>query len=156
MVFDVVKELSRNLNFTYTIQVLSENKAIVNGSNLLEFVDLVTNKIPDTIIQAVKSKSVAMAACGFTVTSKAKTLVNFTIPISTQSYSFIVARPRELSRALLFMSPFTVNVSFTNRLKDLFSKTAGIISGLVVYSCSVDHNGPNTLLYSHIKPSVWI
>ncbi|KAH9631676.1 hypothetical protein HF086_014677, partial [Spodoptera exigua] len=35
--------------------------------------------------------------------------VNYTIPVSIQSYAFLIARPRELSRALLFLLPFTTD-----------------------------------------------
>lgn len=59
----------------------------------------------------VTSKTVAIAACGFTITEKEKLYINFTAPISTQTYTFIAARPKELSRALLFMSPFTKDVN---------------------------------------------
>lgn len=64
----------------------------------------------------VHNKSVAMGACAFTVTEQNKKIINFTNPISIQSYTFLVARPRELSRALLFISPFRGNVSITTKI----------------------------------------
>lgn len=123
LVFDIIKELSRILNFTYTVSVVK----VGQGANKLQFsrntsradisediTTLVTNTIPESIIDMVTTKTVAMAACGFTVTEKEKLYINFTVPVSTQSYTFLAARPRELSRALLFMSPFTKDVSKLN------------------------------------------
>lgn len=71
----------------------------------------VTYTIPEFIVKMVQTKEVFMIACAYTITEQSKTLVNFTIPISTQTYSLLSARPKELSRAFLFMSPFTYNVS---------------------------------------------
>lgn len=120
LVFDIIKELSRILNFTYTVNLVK----VGLGANQLKFsrnntekdisgdiTTLVTNSIPEAIIDMVTTKSVAIAACGFTVTEKEKLYINFTVPVSTQTYTFLAARPRELSRALLFMSPFTKDVS---------------------------------------------
>ena len=52
-----------------------------------------------------------LAAGAFTVTAKRKALVNFTLPISIQTTTFLTARPGEVSRALIFMAPFTYGVS---------------------------------------------
>lgn len=71
---------------------------------------MVTNKIPESMIDMIRTKSVAIAACAFTVSEQEKLYINFTEPVSTQTYTFLVARPRELSRALLFMSPFNKEV----------------------------------------------
>ncbi|ENN79417.1 hypothetical protein D910_01947, partial [Dendroctonus ponderosae] len=54
----------------------------------------------------VHNKSAALGACAFTVTEENQRVINFTDPISIQAYTFLAARPRELSRALLFISPF--------------------------------------------------
>ncbi|XP_017778842.1 PREDICTED: glutamate receptor ionotropic, delta-2 [Nicrophorus vespilloides] len=108
IVFDIIKELSNSLNFTYTIEVINFDNAKNASSKLnsLEMTDLVTNHIPDKILYMVRNRQVAFGAAAFTVTDASKNLINFTMQISTQSYTFLVARPKELSRALLFMSPF--------------------------------------------------
>lgn len=56
---------------------------------------------------------VFLAAGAFTVTEKRKALVNFTVPISIQTTTLLSARPGEMSRALIFMAPFTYDVSST-------------------------------------------
>ncbi|KAK5650424.1 hypothetical protein RI129_001453 [Pyrocoelia pectoralis] len=136
LVFDIIKELSRNLNFTYTVYVTDEesaesitkHKELGNGQkyNVLEMTDLVTSNIPNEIIRMVTQKKVALGACGFTITDSAKQLVNFTNPISIQMYSFLASRPRKLSRALLFMYPFTTGTW-------LCLATAVIVMGPVLY-----------------------
>ncbi|XP_018576793.1 ionotropic receptor 93a isoform X2 [Anoplophora glabripennis] len=109
LVFDIIKELSNNLNFTFTVEVV--NKTVIKnssvGNNSLEITNIATNSIPTEFIDMIRNKSVAFGACAFTVTEDNKHLINFTSPISIQTYTFLVARPKELSRALLFISPFT-------------------------------------------------
>lgn len=121
LTFDIIKELSKNLNFTYTVTVTDNEKAVLRTRTNTSFnikrredllvTERLTNVIPENIIDLVKNKSAALGACAFSITNEGKRFINFTAPISTQSYAFLVARPRELSRALLFMSPFTFNVS---------------------------------------------
>lgn len=121
LVFDIVKELARNLNFTFTIQVIKNVqganwKIKGNTSEKSNFgvTNVVTNKIPESVIDLIRTKTVALAICAFTVTEQEKMFINFTEPVSTQSYTFLVARPKELSRALLFMSPFNKDVRLLN------------------------------------------
>lgn len=91
------------------------NKTMVKNNievnNSLEITNIATNNIPNEFVDMIRNKSVAFGACAFTVTKENKQLINFTNPISIQTYTFLVARPKELSRALLFISPFTGNVS---------------------------------------------
>ena len=56
-------------------------------------------------------RQVFLAAGAFTVTPNRKALINFTMPISIQTTTFLTARPGEVSRALIFMAPFTYDVS---------------------------------------------
>ncbi|KAF7278271.1 hypothetical protein GWI33_008627 [Rhynchophorus ferrugineus] len=121
IIFDIMKELSKNLNFTFNVEVIKvhdkANSSRYNPRNestafldLIENSDISTYNIPQEILELVHNKSVAMGACAFTVTEENKKVINFTRPISIQFYTFLVARPRELSRALLFISPFTGEV----------------------------------------------
>lgn len=71
----------------------------------------VTYTIPDRVVKMIQNKEAFLAAYAYTITEESKSLVNFTIPISTQTYNLLAARPKELSRALLFMSPFSRGVS---------------------------------------------
>lgn len=65
-----------------------------------------TGYVTEEAARAVKNGKALLVAVGFTVTPD-KNDVNFTIPVSVQKHTFVVARPRELSRALLFINPFT-------------------------------------------------
>ncbi|XP_045461376.1 ionotropic receptor 93a isoform X1 [Harmonia axyridis] len=121
LTFDIINHLARKLNFTYSVHVLSiENKNEQTSSNLQldtndtstptdveELTNFVTNWIPPVMIDMVKNGNVAFAAYGATITEKYQVEIDFTNPISVQSYTFLVARPKELSRALLFMAPFS-------------------------------------------------
>ncbi|XP_030750228.1 ionotropic receptor 93a [Sitophilus oryzae] len=118
IVFDIMRELSKNLNFTFNVEIVKShfqyNVTRYNPKNeTTAFLDVIessgisTYTVPQEILELVHNKSVAMGACAFTVTEENKKLINFTSPISIQFYTFLVARPRELSRALLFISPFT-------------------------------------------------
>ncbi|GLV41761.1 Ionotropic receptor 93a [Carabus blaptoides fortunei] len=104
LTFDIIRELSRRLNFTY---ILGLSKTDTNlTTRQMDLIEL-TNMIPDDIANLVMNNKVFMAACAFTINNRGKKIINFTIPISIQSHTLLVARPRQLSRALLFISPFT-------------------------------------------------
>lgn len=57
---------------------------------------------------------VAMAAAGFTVTADRMSAVNFSMSLDAQPYTFMFARPKQLSRAYLFIQPYTPNVITVN------------------------------------------
>nr|AVH87303.1 ionotropic receptor 15 [Holotrichia parallela] len=109
LVFDIINELAKSLNFTYTVIVLDNGTNVLenNSNNSNEISYGVTYTVPERVIQMVQNKLVFLAAAAYTITEQSKAMVNFTMPISTQTYSILAARPKELSRALLFMSPFT-------------------------------------------------
>ncbi|KAG7190375.1 hypothetical protein KM043_006484 [Ampulex compressa] len=112
LIFDVVKHLGKKLNFTYTVITPSADwqPGYSNQSAVSEEVILgmsATRKLPSEIINLVRAKKVLMGACAYTISESGKSTINFTIPIFVQSYSFLTSRPKQLSRALLFASPFT-------------------------------------------------
>lgn len=76
-----------------------------------------TRQIPPEVIELVREKKVLLAACAYTVNEYGKGAINFTVPIYVQTYSFLTARPRQLSRALLFASPFTKEVRTIERVE---------------------------------------
>uniref|UniRef100_A0A182NSU9 Ionotropic glutamate receptor C-terminal domain-containing protein n=1 Tax=Anopheles dirus TaxID=7168 RepID=A0A182NSU9_9DIPT len=110
VVFDILTELSRKLNFTYTM-VISQpteiNGSFVEGNTTSVFdIKTISSDIPQDIFNTLVNNKILLAAIGSTVNEKQKKFVSFTDPISIQTYSFIISRPRELSRVLLFLSPF--------------------------------------------------
>jgi hypothetical protein len=62
-------------------------------------------------------KEVVLAAAPFTINADPLDVVNFTYPFDIQPYTIMYRRPRELSRAMLFINPFTPLV---NLLKTMF------------------------------------
>ncbi|CAH0552900.1 unnamed protein product [Brassicogethes aeneus] len=109
LVFDIIKELANNLNFTYTVEIAKSTFKKETFTNVTDYAisETLTNEIPSVFYSLIQNKTIALGACAFTITEESKNFINFTIPITTQTYTFLVARPRELSRALLFISPFT-------------------------------------------------
>ncbi|XP_077271963.1 LOW QUALITY PROTEIN: ionotropic receptor 93a [Temnothorax americanus] len=109
LVFDVMKYLGRKLNFTFTVLSPASNRTIKSTRN--ETTDVVltstTREIPQEIIDMIVDKRVLLAACAHTVNDQGKGKINFTLPIFIQTYSFLTAKPGQLSRALLFTAPFT-------------------------------------------------
>ncbi|EZA54910.1 ObirIr93a [Ooceraea biroi] len=110
LVFDVVKYLGKKLNFTYSILSPMSNRTVKFTHNETQ-VDVIlastTRKIPSEIIDMVVAKKVLFAACAYTVNDRGRDEINFTLPIFMQTYSFLTAKPGQLSRALLFTAPFT-------------------------------------------------
>ncbi|XP_058458924.1 ionotropic receptor 93a [Malaya genurostris] len=115
VVLDVLKELSRKLNFTYTITIAQTNLEYIGNmtddgnSTFNKDVHTVTTDVPAEILKQLMDNKILLAAVGATVSEKQKKYITFSKPISIQTYSFIVSRPRELSRVFLFLSPFTVD-----------------------------------------------
>ncbi|XP_061378615.1 ionotropic receptor 93a [Danaus plexippus] len=106
LLFDIVNQLAKNKNFTIRI-VLAENLRL-NYTNETT-TDTLYNTNRQLILSAIAKGHAALVAAPFTVSPDTHPGVNFTVPVSTQSYSFIIARPRELNRALLFLLPFTTD-----------------------------------------------
>lgn len=59
----------------------------------------------------VVEKKVLLAACAYTVNDRGRGKINFTLPIFIQTYSFLTAKPGQLSRVLLFTAPFAKEVT---------------------------------------------
>ncbi|KAK9295911.1 hypothetical protein QLX08_009886 [Tetragonisca angustula] len=116
LVFDAINYLSSKLNFSYAV-ITPEVTRSLNSWNTSRFAKLgekinemtmsATRRVPKEVIDLVREKKVLLAACAVTVNEQEKSTVNFTVPIFVQTYSFLTSRPRQLSRALLFASPFT-------------------------------------------------
>lgn len=135
LVFDIIEELSKSLNFTFKIITPSDLKT---SNETREDFDGLTSAIPDLVVEMMRRKTIAITAAAYTITSKGKEVINFTSPISTQFYSMMVARPKELSKALLFMSPFSgyvcyclIQLNFFREFNALFQAWL-CISGVLV------------------------
>ncbi|XP_012536819.1 ionotropic receptor 93a isoform X2 [Monomorium pharaonis] len=152
LVFDVIKYLGQKLNFTYTVLSPTSNRTIKFTRNDTA-VDVVltstTREMPPQIVDMVLEKKVLLAACAYTVNDLGKEKINFTLPIFMQTYSFMTAKPGQLSRALLFTAPFT---------KETWACVAAsiIIIGPILYL--IHKNSPNSLGTSGLNSSwqcVW-
>ncbi|KAK0094418.1 hypothetical protein PV326_010921 [Microctonus aethiopoides] len=109
LIFDVVEELANKLNFTFkTIVVDVSPEIIARKSDPMKASVSAAERIPDAITELIRAKHVFLAACAYTVENHSKDqTINFTQPITTQTYGLLVAKPKPLSRALLFTSPYS-------------------------------------------------
>ncbi|CAB3254947.1 unnamed protein product [Arctia plantaginis] len=107
LMFDILNQLAKNKNFTIKV-ILSSAIKQEAGINITIAGD--TNSLNAKLaIAAIAKGQAALAAGAFTVSSNPVPGINYTIPVSIQSYAFIITRPKELSRALLFLLPFTTD-----------------------------------------------
>nr|AXY83442.1 putative ionotropic receptor 16 [Conopomorpha sinensis] len=104
LIFDIVNQLAKTKNFT--IKVLLPENVAPDTKNKTELAQWAGAR---ATLRAVARGQAAFAAASFTVLADPPPGINFTLPVSTQPYAFLVARPRELSRALLFLLPFTTD-----------------------------------------------
>ncbi|XP_026496230.2 ionotropic receptor 93a [Vanessa tameamea] len=109
LLFDIVNQLAKSKNFTIRIILPGHlNHNITNDTNEAA-IDMTYSVSSTLILTAIAKGHAAFAAAAFTVITDSKPGINYTIPVTTQPYSFIIARPRELSRAVLFLLPFTTD-----------------------------------------------
>ncbi len=59
------------------------------------------------MIGQVANREVFMGAAPFTISANRNQVVNFSTPFDLQPYTFMIRKPQELSKALLFIKPFT-------------------------------------------------
>ncbi|XP_059057543.1 ionotropic receptor 93a [Achroia grisella] len=105
LMFDIVDQLAKNKNFT--IKLILPNNMKMDFSN--ESMTEITSESSQQALLVVAKRQAALAAASFTILSDRNPGINYTIPVSTQPYAFLIARPRELSRAMLFLLPFTTD-----------------------------------------------
>lgn len=131
------------------------NTSETSSGNVEELANLVTNWIPPKMIDMITKGSAALGAYGATITEKYLSHIDFTIAISTQPYTFLLARPKELSRALLFMAPFSGDVSISNiGSTDLISMFhLFFFSDLALSDGSYIISRSYSLLYPQSKPN---
>ncbi|CAH1286826.1 unnamed protein product [Chrysodeixis includens] len=106
LIFDIINQLAKNKNFTIKVILPSIIKKDLTNDTLSDAMLSMDAKLA---ISAVVKGQGAIAAAAFTVLADHTPGINYTMPVSIQSYSFMIARPRELSRALLFLLPFTTD-----------------------------------------------
>ncbi|XP_075975117.1 ionotropic receptor 93a [Anticarsia gemmatalis] len=107
LIFDIIDQLAKNKNFT--IKVILPSAVKQDFSNETTAGETMHSQNAKLTMAAVAKGQAALAAASFTVLSDPMPGINYTMPVSIQAYSFMIARPRELSRALLFLLPFTTD-----------------------------------------------
>ncbi|XP_065341897.1 ionotropic receptor 93a-like [Cloeon dipterum] len=112
-IFDIVNELSSRLNFTFSYKVVfpaNTVKGFVAEGREPTLDDAVADErspIWDNMIDLVQQNHVFMAATAMSMSAGRESRVRFTLAVASQPHTFLVAKPRQMSRTLLFLSPFT-------------------------------------------------
>ncbi|XP_032780449.2 ionotropic receptor 93a [Daphnia magna] len=110
LVLELAKELGNRLNFSINVVEPADGKW---GSRL-------SFSRWTGMVEQVRTGSVAFAGAGFTVTADRMSAVNFSMSLDAQPFTFMFARPKQLSRAYLFIQPYTPNAWIT-----IFAMTLG-------------------------------
>lgn len=128
---EILKELSRALNFSYYLHEAnypeydsplsqSSNESvsdkwdadskfqIAHYTLQDELMGSMTYRIPYRVVELVQNNDYFMAAVAATIDEPKKKRFNYTQPISVQKYTFILRQPDEVSRIYLFTAPFTL------------------------------------------------
>lgn len=92
--------------FPFKIIIQLSDNSSYEGSGMS-----VGQKLPESVLEMTRNNKVFFAACIYTVYENTKKIINYTIPISIQTYTLLAPKPKILSRALLFIAPFTGEVS---------------------------------------------
>ncbi|XP_034948501.1 ionotropic receptor 93a [Chelonus insularis] len=109
-IFDIMEELSRVLNFTLKIIVIDSSPEIMASKNDTKKSAMsAAEKVPDEVTALVRKREVFMAACAYTNgIYHDDTALNFTIPLTVQTYGLLTPKPKPLSRVLLFTMPYSM------------------------------------------------
>ncbi|VVD02994.1 unnamed protein product [Leptidea sinapis] len=106
LLFDIVGQLAKSKNFT--IRIILPGHIREESSNETS-TDMMHSTSAKLTLSAVAKGRAALAVAGFTILSDPPPGINYTVAVSIQPYAFMIARPRELSRAILFLLPFTTD-----------------------------------------------
>ena len=97
VIFELLNQISHKLNFTYSVHEPPDG--------------LYGNEQSDGsyngMIKQVMNKEVMLGAAAFATTLDRMKVVNFTQALDLHPYAFMYRRPRQLSRTVLFIDPFT-------------------------------------------------
>ena len=98
---------------------------------------------------------VAFAAAGFTVTADRMAVMNFTLSLDAQPYTFMFARPKQLSRALLFIQPYTPRVLLKQSVQQNLPHSSPLyhsIQAWVTIFAMTLATGPLVWIFNKISP----
>ena len=96
LIFALLDMIGTRLNFTYIVKEPADGLWGTNADG--EWNGMVKQLIDSEVL---------IAAASFAVSQERQQVVNFTSSIDLQPYSFMYRRPKEISRAGIFIKPFT-------------------------------------------------
>jgi len=96
IIFEILDQISYQMNFSYIVREPADGQwGIQTGG---QWSGMINQLINDEVV---------VAAAAFAVSHERRQVVNFTEALDIQPYAFMYRRPKQLSKALLFISPFT-------------------------------------------------
>lgn len=119
LIFDIINELSRSLNFSYNTIIISKpTQTAANSTKITSSFEMLQTEYDDSLLEVtwnrmldfVQQKKVFLGGAAFRVDPKKKYAINYTTPVVIEPYSILAARPKPLSRTLLFTAPFTWSI----------------------------------------------
>merc|ERR1712200_388624 len=96
LIFTLLDEVAKKLNFTYIVKEPRDGKWGDSDSGSW-----------NGLIRQVIDNEVMLSAAAISVSKERQAAVNFSETIDMQPYTFLYRRPTELTRYLLFIDPFT-------------------------------------------------
>lgn len=113
MVFALLDEIGGRLNFSY--QVVTPPQ----GDRYFGTLQGTTGGY-NGVLGMVERGEAQLSAAILVINEERMKSVNFSLPVSLEPYTLMFERPQELSRALLFIQPFTPMVHFQSHFLKLF------------------------------------
>lgn len=98
----MLDEIGGRLNFSYVV-VSPVDKSFGKRASNGQF---------NGVVGMLQRGEAQISAAVLVVDTQRMEVVNFSLPISLEPYTMMIRRPQELSRALLFIDPFTPLVLF--------------------------------------------
>ena len=103
LVFAMLDEIASTLNFSYSVLPPDDNSFGFKKKDTNEY---------DGMVGQLINRDVFMAAAPLTISADRPLYVDFSKPFELQPYTFMFARPKETSKAMMFIDPFTPYVRF--------------------------------------------
>jgi len=144
LVFAMLDEIASTLNFTYSVLPPDDNSFGFKKKGSNEY---------DGMVGQLINQDVFMAAAPLTISADRQLYVNFSAPFDLQPYTFMHARPKESSKAMLFVDPFTPLVWLCIVIAAIaIGPILWVIHNLSYYY-KVNENGPGGL--AHLGNCIW-
>ncbi|XP_046384942.1 ionotropic receptor 93a [Ischnura elegans] len=106
LIFDILDELARNLNFSYSLVHPKEDRGGARREEDAPGTPRNLSALAAGAVEIVRRGEALLGASAFVVSPGLESCVSATAPVAAEKHAFLTSRPQVLSRALIFMAPF--------------------------------------------------